>query len=98
MSGSDPLSRAAVEAVDPAGMLADVLAQPGQLADAVWRADSARFPRADAPGGLVVAGMGGSAIGGDLAAAVLGDRAARPLRTVRGYALEPWTDACALVL
>ena len=29
----------------------------------------------DAPGGLVVAGMGGSAIGGDLARAALGDRA-----------------------
>jgi glucose/mannose-6-phosphate isomerase len=79
-------------------MLDDVLAQPAQLADAVWRAESARFPRVDVPGGLVVAGMGGSAIGGDLAAAVLGDRAARPLRTVRGYELEPWAGDDALVL
>ena len=33
----------------------------------------------DSPGGLVVAGMGGSAIGGALARAALGDRASRPI-------------------
>ena len=98
MSGSDPLSREAVAAVDPAGMLDDVLAQPGQLADAVWRAESAGFPRAERAGGLAVAGMGGSAIGGDLAAAIVGERAARPLRTVRGYELEPWVGPDTLVL
>jgi glucose/mannose-6-phosphate isomerase len=98
VSGSDPLSREAVAAVDPAGMLDDVLAQPGQLADAVWRAESAGFPRAERAGGLAVAGMGGSAIGGDLAAAIVGERAARPLRTVRGYELEPWVGPDTLVL
>src|SRR4051812_36174708 len=34
--------------------------------------------------------MGGSAIGGDLATAALGDRLTRPLLTVRGYALPSW--------
>jgi glucose/mannose-6-phosphate isomerase len=34
--------------------------------------------------------MGGSAIGGDLAAAALGDRLTRPLLTVRGYELPSW--------
>src|SRR5918997_3197807 len=42
--------------------------------------------------------MGGSAIGGDLAVAALGDRATRPIRTVRGYALEAWTPPDSLVL
>jgi glucose/mannose-6-phosphate isomerase len=42
--------------------------------------------------------MGGSAIGGDLAAAALGDRATRPIRTIRGYGLDPWTSDDALVL
>ena len=42
--------------------------------------------------------MGGSAIGGDLAAAALGDRATRPITTVRGYALESWTGPDSLVL
>jgi glucose/mannose-6-phosphate isomerase len=96
MSGD--LGRGAVEAADPRGMLGDVLAQPLQLGDALWRAQSASMRRRDRPGGLVVCGMGGSAIGGDLAAAALGDRATRPITTVRGYALESWTGPDSLVL
>ena len=42
--------------------------------------------------------MGGSAIGGDLAKAALGDRATRPITVVRGYALESWTPPESLVL
>jgi glucose/mannose-6-phosphate isomerase len=79
-------------------MLDDVLAQPHQLGDALWRAQSAGISKQDRPGGLVVCGMGGSAIGGDLAAAALGDRATRPITTVRGYALESWTGPDSLVL
>jgi glucose/mannose-6-phosphate isomerase len=72
--------------------------QPAHLMDALWRVDSASLRKVDAPGGLVVCGMGGSAIGADLAAAAIGDRAARPLHTVRDYALPPWVGADALVL
>ncbi len=79
-------------------MLDDVLAQPDQLGDALWRAQSAGISNQDRPGGLIVCGMGGSAIGGDLAAAALGDRATRPITTVRGYALESWTGPDSLVL
>jgi glucose/mannose-6-phosphate isomerase len=92
------LDRAAVEAVDPKGMLGDILAQPLQLGDALWRAQSAGIPRRDRPGGLVVCGMGGSGIGGDLAAAALGDRATRPITTVRNYGLESWAGPDRLVL
>jgi glucose/mannose-6-phosphate isomerase len=92
------LSVAAIEAADPGGMLGDVLAQPLQLGDALWRAQSAKIPARDLPAGLVVCGMGGSAIGGDLAVAGLGDRATRPIATVRGYALESWTPPESLVL
>jgi glucose/mannose-6-phosphate isomerase len=92
------LTRDAIEAVDPRHMLGDVLAQPLQLGDALWRAQSAGIGRKDRPGGLVVCGMGGSAIGGDLAAAALGDRATRPITTVRGYALESWAGPDSLVL
>ena len=76
-------------------MIDDVLAQPDQLGDALWRAQSAGISKEDRPGGLIVCGMGGSAIGGDLAAAALGDRATRPITTVRGYALESWTGPAA---
>ena len=70
-------------------MLDDVLAIPDHLRDALWRVESARLEPADAAG-LMVCGMGGSAIGGDLAAAALGDRLTRPLLTVRGYELPSW--------
>ena len=71
-------------------MLDDILAIPDHLRDALWRVDSARLEPGDAAG-VMVCGMGGSAIGGDLGAAVLGDRLTRPLLTVRGYGLPSWT-------
>jgi glucose/mannose-6-phosphate isomerase len=95
---SGVVDRAAIEAADPQGMLGDVLAQPLQLGDALWRAQSASIAKNDRPGGLVVCGMGGSAIGGDLAVAALGDRATRAITIVRGYALESWTGPDSLVL
>jgi glucose/mannose-6-phosphate isomerase len=70
-------------------MLDDILAIPDHLRDALWRVESARLEAGEAAG-LMVCGMGGSAIGGDLAAAALGDRLTRPLLTVRGYALPSW--------
>ena len=92
------LSPAAVAAVDHQGMLGDVLGQPHQLLDALWRVESARLPRYDSPAGLVVCGMGGSGVGADLAAAILGGRGRRPIRSVRDYELPPWIDAETLVL
>jgi glucose/mannose-6-phosphate isomerase len=70
-------------------MIDDVLGIPDQLRDALWRIESARLEPADAAG-VMVCGMGGSAIGADLAAAALGDRLTRPLVTVRGYGLPSW--------
>jgi glucose/mannose-6-phosphate isomerase len=92
------LDKDSIEGVDRDGMLGDVLAQPLQLGDALWRAQSAGIRPRDLPGGLVVCGMGGSAIGGDLALAALGDRATRPITVVRGYALESWIPPETLVL
>ena len=71
-------------------MLDDVLAIPDHLRDALWRVESARLEPAEAAG-VMVCGMGGSAIGGDLATATLGDRLTRPLLTVRGYEIPSWT-------
>ena len=72
---------------DRSNLLDDVLALPDHLSDALWRVESARIEPFDAPGGLVVCGMGGSAIGGDLAAVAFGNRLSRPLTTERGYEL-----------
>lgn len=71
-------------------MIDDVLALPDQLRDALWRIESARLEPGEAAG-VMVCGMGGSAIGGDLAAAALGDRLTKPLLTVRGYGVPAWT-------
>jgi glucose/mannose-6-phosphate isomerase len=70
-------------------MIDDVLGIPDQLRDALWRIDSARLEPSPSAG-LFVCGMGGSAIGGDLAAAAIGDRLTGPMVTVRGYALPSW--------
>jgi glucose/mannose-6-phosphate isomerase len=79
-----------VRAVDTAGQLDDVLALPEHLRDALWRVESAGIEPTEASG-LVVCGMGGSAIGGVLARSALGDRLGRPLQTFREYGVPPWT-------
>ncbi len=92
------LSAHAIAELDPQGMLGDVLDQGNQVADALWRVESASLSALDAPAGLVVCGMGGSAVGGDLAAAAIGARAARPITTVRDYTPPPWVGPDELVL
>jgi glucose/mannose-6-phosphate isomerase len=89
------LTQGEIARVDGAGLLADVLAMPNQLEDALWRVESASLDkslrRLEGPTPLIVCGMGGSAIGGDLAEAVLGDRLMAPLHTIRGYQVPSWT-------
>lgn len=87
----------AIRAIDSQGQLADVMALPEHLADALWRVESAGLEPMEADG-LVVCGMGGSGVGGGLARAALGDRLSLPLTTVRDYELEPWTSPGRVVL
>jgi len=83
---------------DPKNMLGDVEAQAHQVGDALWRVEAAAIGAHDTPLGLVVCGMGGSAVGGDLAAAAIGPRAQRPIRTIRGYELPAWVGPGTFVL
>ncbi len=98
MTSTSDLGADAVAAVDASGQLADILALPDQLRDALWRVQSANLQPYDAPGGLVVAGMGGSAIGGALARVALGDRASRPMVLARSYELPAWATPDTTVL
>jgi glucose/mannose-6-phosphate isomerase len=98
LNSTSALSREAIAAVDPSGQLADILDLPEHLRDALWRVESANLSPQDSPGGLVIAGMGGSGIGGLLAVAVLGDRASRPIACTRDYALPSWTTPDTTVL
>ncbi len=92
------LDRATIDALDSGHMLADILAMPEQLGDALWRVESAAIEPIDTPGGLIVAGMGGSAMGGTLARAALADHASRPLLGACGYGLPSWTTPDTTVL
>ena len=83
---------------DPGGMLDDVLAQPHQYEDAVWRTESAGIKGGEYARGVVICGMGGSAIGADLAAAAIGLRAQAPITTIRGYELPEWIGSETLVV
>jgi glucose/mannose-6-phosphate isomerase len=96
------LSAEDIAAVDVSTQIDDVLAIPSHLEDALWRVETARvetaFGRPEGEGGLLVCGMGGSAVGGDLAQAALSDRMTMPLMTVRGYELPPWATPESVVL
>jgi glucose/mannose-6-phosphate isomerase len=78
-------------------MLDAVKALPEHLRDALWRIESARAQTMEAPAAFVC-GMGGSAIGGDLAAAALADRLTKPMLVSRGYELPSWTPPGSAVL
>jgi glucose/mannose-6-phosphate isomerase len=98
LSTTGDLSAQAVAAVDSTRQMGDLLGLPDHLRDALWRVESAGLSPQDSPGGLVVAGMGGSGIGGLLAVAALGDRASRPISVARGYGLPAWTTPDTTVL
>jgi glucose/mannose-6-phosphate isomerase len=78
-------------------MLDAVRALPEHLRDALWRIETARAATMEAPAAFVC-GMGGSAIGGDLAVAALADRLTKPMLVTRGYELPGWSPAGSAVL
>jgi glucose/mannose-6-phosphate isomerase len=92
------LSPARIEEIDLERQFDDIVTMADHLQDAIWRVESAGIEPQDAPGGLVVAGMGGSAIGGALAQAALGDRASRPIGAARSYGLPSWATPDTTVL
>jgi glucose/mannose-6-phosphate isomerase len=94
----DDLSREAVGEVDAADQVSDILEMPTHLHDALWRVESAGLRAMETRGGMVVAGMGGSAIGGMLARAALGDRLVRPFDLARSYELPSWATQDAVIL
>jgi glucose/mannose-6-phosphate isomerase len=91
------LDAASIAAVDTAGQLGDILAMPDHIADAQWRAESAMIAPQPAER-LVVCGLGGSAIGADLAVAALGQTIERPIHVVRDYNLPSWVGAESAIL
>jgi glucose/mannose-6-phosphate isomerase len=93
-----PLDRAAVAAVDSSGQAADILGLADHLEDALWRVEAASLSPLGTSGGLIVAGMGGSGVGGGLARVALWPRLERPLELSRGAGLPAWAGPETLVL
>ncbi len=87
------------EARDPSGMLPVALTLPAQLREA-WVL-GARAPLPDlppAPANIVLCGMGGSAIGGDLLGGYLTPRCALPVIVVRDYEVPAFVGSRSLVI
>ena len=91
--------RAADRTADPSGMLEIVLSLPGQLREG-WRLGRAAdlTPLDLRPAHLVFAGLGGSAIGGDLLAAALAPALPFPAVVVRDARLPSYIGPQSLVV
>ncbi|MEV6983864.1 SIS domain-containing protein [Sphaerisporangium sp. NPDC051017] len=86
---------------DPEGMLPSVATSGAQVRTshrAALEAGVARLSAEGRPRALVVAGMGGSALAGDMLAAVCGGGVPIPIVTVRSYRLPGWVGAADLVV
>ncbi len=90
-----------VEAADPGGMLRQVASSAAQVRSAVRtcsEVDLSPVTSAGRPRAIVVAGMGGSGIAGDVLAAVCGTGNAMQVVTAHGYQLPGWVGAADLVI
>jgi len=88
-----------LQALDTQNFLHDVDTLPDQVEQA-WRL-ARSYPPLDGPGqikNIVITGMGGSAIGGDLVQAYLAAECPLPLAVVRGYRLPAWAGPETLVI
>ncbi|MGP4021769.1 SIS domain-containing protein [Actinomadura sp. 3N407] len=92
---------AAAEEADPGGMLRQVASSAAQVREAqraAAEAGVAGLAEDGRPRAIVVAGMGGSGLSGDVLAAVCGVGCSVPVMTVRGYRLPGWVGAADLVI
>jgi glucose/mannose-6-phosphate isomerase len=86
---------------DPSGMLPAVATSGAQVRAShrgALEAGVSRLSGEGRPRAIVVAGVGGSAIAGDMLAAVCGGGVPIPLVTVRSYRLPGWVGATDLVI
>jgi glucose/mannose-6-phosphate isomerase len=91
----------ALEAGDPQGMLRAVASSAAQVREAAVlarEAGIARLGEAGRPRSVLVCGMGGSGIAGDVLGAVAGQGAPVPVLTHRGFGLPAWVGAGDLVV
>ncbi len=88
---------AAMGRADSEGMLGHIAGLPGQVTEG-WRISRELELPWDRPRSVALLGMGGSAMGGDLAAAIWADRISVPMQVLRGYELPAWVGPDTLVI
>ncbi|MQA84005.1 MAG: mannose-6-phosphate isomerase [Streptosporangiales bacterium] len=92
---------AALEALDRSDMLRQVASSAAQVREGVLEAQDAglaALAEGGRPRSVVVTGMGGSGIAGDVLAAVCGPGCPVPVLTVRSYNLPGWAGVADLVI
>jgi glucose/mannose-6-phosphate isomerase len=99
-SPGTPLDDASLQhTCDPSGMLDAALALSRQIRDAWEIGRAAQVPPLPRPPAhIIVAGMGGSAIGGELLAAALGPRLTVPFVVARDASLPPYAGPGSVVI
>ena len=76
--------------IDPDGMLEEIQGLPDQLALAWKTANSYPLPNTEEFSNVIIAGMGGSAIGADMLASYAAPLCEIPISVLRGYHLPFW--------
>jgi glucose/mannose-6-phosphate isomerase len=91
--------RAQYDDVDRAGMLERIVAMPQQVREAWTLVQGSSLPGSHAgAANIVICGMGGSAIGGDLTRSLVDDEARIPIIVARGYDLPAFVGSNTLVI
>ena len=87
-----------VKKVDRSDMLSDLVKTPDYCRDAIERAKRVNVPEKVNPQNIVIVGMGGSAIGGEILHDWLRDTLPVPIEVCRDYVLPAYVNKDTLVL
>ena len=88
-----------IDKIDKDNMYKSILDFSDNILDAVKLGDSIKFLNDySSINKIIVAGMGGSAIGGDVTYALVNDEITIPYLVVRGYNIPTWVDSSTLVI
>lgn len=86
-----------VKEVDRSNMLGDLVKTPDYCRDSIKRAKQVNVPKKVTPKNIVVVGMGGSAIGGEILHDWLRDTLPIPIEVCRDYTLPAYVNEDTLV-
>jgi len=86
-----------VKEFDRSDMLADLVKTPDYCRYAIKRAEQVSVPKGGSPKNIVVVGMGGSAIGGEILHDWLRDTISIPIEVCRDYTLPAYVNKDTLV-